>query len=506
MKIFSLYILIFFIVLNEATSKNQDINVINYYAAGNCLDGKPEVGKINLLRFYPVYALRDSTVAVKITIYNGSNVYIREAVKMDEGRYWQSLSPDLPLGSSIHRIDIEVRVRLKSSPLSENYKKMMKAANSKTNALFGFSTSISNGNFYLNSINTNIEKLSMEMKNFDAQNISSLNNYFKFIDNNYHESFGKLNDKIDDMLLIADKRFTEIAKQKEIPDTLDSHTSADNIESAIPKEEVRRFKAEWEEIRNTLKSSQSSFEQYSIVNSDKFEQITKLIGEINKKLDEANAANNSIRDIFAAAAKDGKETISIDNKKLAGYTDTLKAELLREIEKETIDTNVIGPPIKRSDIILDDTLSEVKILYKNYNTATKTYPQLEPRENLGIFRFRLIPIAIIGQNLHKSLSGMSSVVMEVGLSFGNQSIISNNLFSPEFLVERFGVSLAFNLAAVQGKTEVFALAFTYDFNSIVSIGIGVNYPSGSNISQGYFSIGINKRAFEALFWEAGKAF
>jgi hypothetical protein len=89
------------------------VNVISYYAVGNSLDGQPMIDRVNVLRFYPVFAMRDGTDSVVVTIYYGSSIFVRAAEKMDGGRYWQSLLPKFSLGEAIQRIEVEVLLDLK---------------------------------------------------------------------------------------------------------------------------------------------------------------------------------------------------------------------------------------------------------------------------------------------------------------------------------------------------------------------------------------------------------
>ncbi len=86
---------------------DDELNVISYYAVGNTLDGQPFIDRVNVLRFYPVFAMREGTDSVTVTIYYGSNIFVRAAEKMDGGRYWQSLLPKFKLGDAIQRIEVE---------------------------------------------------------------------------------------------------------------------------------------------------------------------------------------------------------------------------------------------------------------------------------------------------------------------------------------------------------------------------------------------------------------
>ena len=100
------------LIVRSLVAAGEPPNVISYYAVNNTLDGQPMIDMVNVLRFYPVYAMRSSIDRVKITIYYGGNIYARDASSYEDGLYWQSLLPSLRLGQAIQRIEVEVRFRL----------------------------------------------------------------------------------------------------------------------------------------------------------------------------------------------------------------------------------------------------------------------------------------------------------------------------------------------------------------------------------------------------------
>jgi hypothetical protein len=107
-------------------AQDEAVNVMNYYAVGNTLDGQPMIGMVNLLRFYPVFAMRQGTEAVVVTIYYGSKIFTRAAEKMDDGKYWQALLPRFRLGEAIQRIEVEARLDLEALNLiDEELRKKM---------------------------------------------------------------------------------------------------------------------------------------------------------------------------------------------------------------------------------------------------------------------------------------------------------------------------------------------------------------------------------------------
>jgi len=91
---------------------DDDVNVLGYYAVSNSLDGQPMIDMVNVLRFYPVFAMRDSVAQVSVTVYYGGNIFERDAQRMDDGRYWQVLLPIFRLGEAIQRIEVDVHFAL----------------------------------------------------------------------------------------------------------------------------------------------------------------------------------------------------------------------------------------------------------------------------------------------------------------------------------------------------------------------------------------------------------
>lgn len=102
-------------------------NVLSYYAAGNTLDGQPLIDKNNVLRFYPVFALRQKTHEVIMTLYIGPNVFTVKALDRDDKRYWQINLPKFKLGEAIQRLDVETVIEV--DDLRESNKKKIEITN-----------------------------------------------------------------------------------------------------------------------------------------------------------------------------------------------------------------------------------------------------------------------------------------------------------------------------------------------------------------------------------------
>ena len=65
-----------------------------------------------------------------------------------------------------------------------------------------------------------------------------------------------------------------------------------------------------------------------------------------------------------------------------------------------------------------------------------------------------------------------------------------------FSFRRLGVVFAITEKMFNKDAQIIGLALTYDFNSYGSIGVGGNFAQSE--ANPYFSLGINKKAFEAV--------
>jgi hypothetical protein len=184
--------------------------------------------------------------------------------------------------------------------------------------------------------------------------------------------------------------------------------------------------------------------------------------------------------------------------------DTIKNELLKNLTGKFTDTTYSGQSVRPSDIIIDSTFQNARILYRNYKHNLRKMQALDPQERMGIFRVRYVPFPITATQLKNDgklyLVPFSSdgalTVFEIGLAFGDALIPSDDFISPQFSFQRLGVAMALTQKLFTKDADIKALALTYDFNSYGSIGLGGNF--AHDIIRPYFSFGINKKAFEAL--------
>ena len=190
--------------------------------------------------------------------------------------------------------------------------------------------------------------------------------------------------------------------------------------------------------------------------------------------------------------------------------DSIGSLIAEQVEKGLVDTLLSGPSVRKSDIVVDEDLSGASILYRNYKTSLRFMPALDPAERMGIFRARYVPFPIVGtydsprMNLKKPLSTSSPTVFEIGLAFGDAIVPGDDFVMPEFSWRRLGVAFAVTERLFNDDAEIIGVVMTYDFNSYGSIGLGGNF--AYNQTHGYTSLGINKKAFEAVLGGLAKLF
>lgn len=148
---------------------NSSANVLSYYGVGNSLDGQPLINTVNLLRFFPVFNLREVTNKVKVTLYVGNKVYTREAIKKDDGRYWEINLPTFQLGEAIQRLDVETNMVLNNEEYRDYISKINASNDSIRSVLAEFRKKLVNDSaiFYKN-LNALSSKKSSDTVNFNS--------------------------------------------------------------------------------------------------------------------------------------------------------------------------------------------------------------------------------------------------------------------------------------------------------------------------------------------------
>lgn len=420
--------LILLILSNFSLVKaDKGVNVLRYYAVDNSLDGQPAVDRVNVLRFYPVFAMQDSIYSVQVTIYYGANRFTRNAESMNMRKYWQVLLPKFKLGEAIQRLEVEVHFHLTKSFI-ERYNFIKDREDGAARQIEDRRKAFKR-DFAQRIIESNKEFIKLGLEQKDAGRLTSL--YQKNI-----REYLKIRDELIDALP-RDKRSADLAV------TIDSLM----------------------EIRiGNLGAYKTQFKELNTLASDR----------------------NRLHD-----------------------------DLTKEIEVGLADTLYSGPSIKKSDIIITGDEEHhrpvaAKILYRNYKKSLRRLQALDPVERMGIFRVRYVPFPVIGtgedlgMKLLAPLQSSSPTVFEIGLSFGDAIVPGDEFVVPSFSIDRLGVAFAITEKLFDDDAEVRALVLTYDFNSYGSLGIGANFP-GDKIRT-YFSLGINKRAFENALAGIAKLF
>ncbi|MBS1914416.1 MAG: hypothetical protein JST22_20675 [Bacteroidetes bacterium] len=446
----------------------NDVNVLSYYAVGNSLDGQPMIDKVNVLRFYPVFAFRNSVTSVKVTVYYGPHVYTRLADSMEGKQYWQVLLPKFELGEAIQRLEVEVGFRVNGIYSAQYASAVAEVENA--------------GRTYA----------------ADATNLNS-------------------------QLLASVSSFTSIVSPRH-PIT----PSEASRESSDPEFQARQ--QQLIALPNRLKQSAALLNQYSSSYAQHVEESPAVVHANGKLLEHQNLLLNELRggvDTVVTTAKtvapgtpEEKIATHIDDlasKASISFAKLQTAELKRKalvdslrdaqrtrLEHELIDSNYTGLSVRRSDISVNDSLTAARILYRNYKTSLRRIPALDPAEQLGIFRARFVPFAVVGGHLYTPFDSNAKIVFEVGLTFGNAVVAGDDFVVPTFAPERLGVAFVITNDLFSDSARIRALALTYDFNSYGSLGVGANFAGGT--VKPYVSFGINKKAFEDVVGELGKLF
>lgn len=467
-----LFILLGIVAIITATRANdENVNVLSYYAVGNSLDGQPLIDKINVLRFYPVYAMRDidgigETDTVRITIYYGANIATRNAEKMDFGRYWQILLPKFQLGEAIQRIDVETHINLNQTLPIRTYLDLKRSLDK---------------NLFSNIVNQTIGTASKNQSNVEAiANTIKLND----ISENVHSLKRSLL-TLSTTMTKESYPYPFIETTKRIIESIPC-----NEQMTIINDSIRKY-------NDTLRSFVSRMEGYYDIH---VKNIGQCELEISQRLDSASKMILSTVSFLDTKGMEAKIT------EFNTLRDTLNFQIERAMMSTLTDTNTTGLSVRRSDIVLDTNMQYCRILYRNYKTSLRRLVALDPAERIGIFRARYIPFAVTGETFRRPLKDRAQAIFEIGLAFGDQIVSGDDFTLPEFSARRLGVAFAISNKFFSDEADIMAIALTYDFNSFGSIGIGANFPPNRKITEGYFSFGINRRAFEALLVQMQKLF
>lgn len=541
MKTLGLITLAALLAIPSLMNGQGETNVIGYYAVGNSLDGQPMIDMTNILRFYPVFAIRDSVRWVDVTVYHGPYIYERYAEKMDDGAYWQVLLPKFRLGEAIQRIEVECHFHIRSPHLNQ-YRRLTKeyqvaVATSLNGVLVHLEKAVSKLDSITRGFSTvDLKNLIKSIKPKDLQVQVTPDSVFEPIARlissrvdsltaECKDSANRLGDALDTLKARASRLNAETFKpliRGFAPDstgrtadaiahlvdsllepTLELLTAQDlRLDTSDVSARSKAFKVE---MSMSLESAKSGLETAA----------TNTVIEKTRGLSEAAERLGSIRNQLLDVSRlfdPGKRFLFRIDSIIAAATklqDSIRTGVLRDIMNELSDTTYSGVSVRKSDIVINDSLDEASILYRNYKTALRRMPALDPAERVGIFRIRYVPFPIVGTitrkdsthevsefGLRRPFSSQATAVFEIGLGFGDVIVPGDEFVVPEFSVERLGVALAITDKLFSDDAEIIALALTYDFNSYASIGIGANF--APRVAKPYASFGINKKAFESM--------
>ena len=439
--------------------------MISYYAVGNSLDGQPMVDMVNVLRFFPVFAMRDDIDTVKVTIYYGGFIYKGNAEKMEDGGYWQALLPKFRLGEAIQRLEVEVHFKIPSQ-----FKVVFKEINEMDSVTTGVSDMLKGSTDNLVSQLTSSERaFQMDKKVEYGVAVKASNDKFS--------TYG-FNSKDANNLRVG---------YEANPDTLDE--LLDTYKIKILGDEKSDPKAVRDGVKKLVVDREKAYKTYLTSYSEFHSTRMSMLSQID--------SIEVVKQQRQAAA--------------ARYRDSVFAIFSKYLEVQLTDTMYTGPSVRRSDLVIDPDDMGAKILYRNYKTSLRRLMALDPAERMGIFRVRYVPFPVTGSTrstemtLKRPMTAGSPVVFEVGLAFGDAIVSGDDFALTEFSAARLGIAFAITEQLFSDSAQVLALALTYDFNSYGSIGFGANFAGGGRPS-GYASLGINKKAFEALIGQISKVF
>ena len=524
----TLFCLLVYSEINSQSSSSEE-NIISYYAVSNSLDGQPMIDMQNILRFYPIYAMRDSVTSVNVTIYYGKNIFTRDADKMDNGKYWRVLLPNFNLGEAIQKIEVEVKFEFYLL-LNHLVNQINKTKEMKENELMLKIKKYHDEKKWI--INTTIKDLSETIKNLeehckiesDEEN-NSLNRYLNRITRSKEIYYNQLEllflklDEISSKYLNIGLNYEEIYK-------LGRYERFDETrkEYFYNRDSLQKFEYEKKMIDginldslDSILNESKNIENKIIPLEEKFEKsMNELYREYEKKqLSYQNLTDKCNENIFKVKKDLEKESrkifqldeqIKLEKDRYDQYLkfneDNLRAKIIAIVFEELVDKSHTGPSVQKSDVVVNKDLSGARLLYRNYKENLRKMLAADPAERLGIFRIRYVPFPIVGlpdgskTKLIPFSGDGSKQVFEIGLSFGDAIVPGDDFVVPEFSIKRLGIALAISEKLFSSDAQIKAIALTYDFNSYGSIGIGGNF--AQDVIRGYASFGINQKAFQQL--------
>jgi hypothetical protein len=470
----------------------QKPNVLSYYAVTNSIDGQPLVDRQNVLRFYPVFALKDSVTYVKVIVYHGNEVHVSNAIRFLNGHYWESKLPDFDIGEAIQRYEVEVGFHYKL-----NYRKTLQMLETKilTNiSEIGKGSEKIRGKIQDDALLRQLEDLCRNLTQAVSETqgfANSLNNLSTRLSAIPPDQIGCCNAVHTEASLLKKDwaeqiRLTELLKDTTLlPNTITRYQDTlsniqarviarlNNYSCCVPALEI---------LSNSAITLQSLNESLKVV-QENYRQVEPSVRYLQNMEEELLTAINQTE---LAQLITSQQIV----------TDSIKTKLLRELTDKTY----TGDGIQKSDIVFNSDYTGFKLLYRNYRRENRSQVALDPAEKLSIFRVRYIPFPVVDSRLEGPTRKNTPVVFEVGINFGNEVIASNEYAKPELSIKRLGLAAAITPKLFSDEAQILALAVTYEFNAYASVGAGFNFGTLNNNTsrQPYFSFGINQKAFQRL--------
>lgn len=495
MKNISLLVAVALITLagsRELHAQNSDANVLSYYAMGNSLDGQPMVDMQNVLRFYPVFALREYIDSVLVTIYYGPHIYTRKSDRYDEGRYWQVQLPQFRIGEAIQRIDVETWMNLEKHPTFRRYLQKLKEIEVDLAEVQPQLKAIPKKIEDIQKSGKTAEKLLGDLKSqLQPKIVANLKSILE-------PTIGIAREIVKTDLEEAKSAASAISGFSKLP------TDAELIEKRVDiQTNANGVLTSLERLQTKV---ETSLPQQAAKSDDPNAQktIDNILDVFEEQIRSSGQLYSDYLDVQSLSVLESN-TRKFDTTLVRYMTvmDSLR-DRLAAVSTELIDTTLSGPSVRRGDVTIDENL-KARILYRNYKPGLRSLPALDPAERLGVFRARYIPFVVRNRRLETPFSAKDGAVFEVGLGFSDVALSGDEFVKPELSIRRLGVAFAVTRELFSDSAAIRALVLTYDFNAYGSIGVGANFP-GTGSMESYFSFGINRQAFEALLGAISKLF
>ncbi|MBT3231847.1 MAG: hypothetical protein HN356_03450 [Calditrichaeota bacterium] len=482
------YIILTVLVFAIPALAAKEENVLSYYAVENTLDGQIIIEQINILRFYPVFWMRQDVDSVRVTIYYGNNYYTRDAIGREDQRFWEVNLPEFKLGEAIQRIEVEVEFNLRNFISKEKVRKKV-----------------------------------LHERILDIKSEKQLEELRRVAD--FYEDYGGFEEYLDALVLISTTAFADSQVNKYLHAELTYMVKSiddDYVFDDAQEDLILRIEGNLNDIFSNQETDENEISQLNVFMKDS--RLHKGILLTHSEIDSVLKLTPSVENvkglfnrIFDQIYITKFQNDQIENQietiinRPAIESDPFFDDLSARLSINFSDTSYTGVSVRKCDLIINEDFRTARILYRNYNEGLRRMPALDPAEKSGIFRVRYVPFpvtSIMGNSSDLKLIPFSGdnahVVFEFGINFGDLVVPGDQFVAAEFSIRRLGLSFAVTEELFDPDAEIKALLFTYEFNSYSSIGAGWNF-AGGNVTP-YFSWGINQRVFKAMLSNIGDVF